>query len=146
MVETADTSCIARLGWADMRLPLVYSISWPHRLRMPYKPLDPAELSQLTFMKPDRKKYPCIDLAYSAGQTGGTMTAVLNAANEMAKMVGPCRTNPRSPGREPCRPPHRMVTRDGDVDGGEDGDVDGREDGDVDWEGDSGALQADRQV
>uniref|UniRef100_A0A7S1BFV4 1-deoxy-D-xylulose 5-phosphate reductoisomerase, apicoplastic n=1 Tax=Corethron hystrix TaxID=216773 RepID=A0A7S1BFV4_9STRA len=84
MVETADTSCIAQLGWADMRLPLVYSVSWPHRLRMPYKPLDLAELSQLTFMKPDRKKYPCIDLAYSAGRAGGTMTAVLNAANEMA--------------------------------------------------------------
>jgi len=84
MVETQDTSCIAQLGWADMRLPLVYSVSWPHRLKMPYKPLDLAEISKLTFMKPDHEKYPCIALAYEAGRAGGTMTAVLNAANEAA--------------------------------------------------------------
>ena len=84
MVETQDTSCIAQLGWADMRLPIVYSVSWPHRLKMPYKPLDLAELATLTFKAPDTKKYPCIELAYEAGRTGGTMTAVLNAANEAA--------------------------------------------------------------
>ena len=84
MVETQDTSCIAQLGWADMRLPLVYSISWPHRLQMPYKPLDLSELATLTFKAPDTEKYPCIPLAYEAGRTGGTMTAVLNAANEAA--------------------------------------------------------------
>ncbi len=84
MIETQDTSCIAQLGWADMRLPLVYSVSWPHRLKMPYKPLDLAQVSQMTFMKPDHEKYPCIRLAYEAGRAGGTMTAVLNAANEMA--------------------------------------------------------------
>jgi len=84
MVETQDTSCLAQLGWADMRLPLVYSVSWPHRLQMPYKPLDLAELGQLTFQKPDIEKYPCIRLAYEAGKAGGTMTAVLNAANEAA--------------------------------------------------------------
>lgn len=67
-----------------MRLPLVYSVSWPHRLKMPYRPLDLAEVSQMTFMKPDHDKYPCIKLAYEAGRAGGTMTAVLNAANEMA--------------------------------------------------------------
>lgn len=84
MVETQDTSCIAQMGWADMRLPLVYSVAWPHRLKMPYKPLDLAEVSQMTFMKPDHEKYPCIALAYEAGRAGGTMTAVLNAANEAA--------------------------------------------------------------
>lgn len=84
MIETQDTSCIAQLGWADMRLPIVYSVSWPHRLRTPYKPLDLAELSTLTFKRPDYEKYPCIELAYEAGRMGGTMTAVLNAANEMA--------------------------------------------------------------
>lgn len=84
MVETQDTSCIAQLGWADMRLPLVYSVSWPHRLKMPYKPLDLAEIGSLTFKAPDHEKYPCIALAYEAGRTGGTMTAVLNAANEAA--------------------------------------------------------------
>lgn len=84
MIETQDTSCIAQLGWADMRLPLVYSVSWPHRLKMPYKPLDLAEVSKMTFMAPDHDKYPCIRLAYEAGRAGGTMTAVLNAANEAA--------------------------------------------------------------
>lgn len=84
MVETQDTSCIAQLGWADMRLPLVYSVAWPHRLKMPYKPLDLAEIGSLTFAKPDVEKYPCIRLAYEAGRAGGTMTAVLNAANEAA--------------------------------------------------------------
>jgi len=84
MIETQDTSCLAQLGWADMRLPLVYSVSWPHRLKMPYKPLDLAELATLTFKAPDHEKYPCIGLAYEAGRTGGTMTAVLNAANEAA--------------------------------------------------------------
>jgi len=84
MVETQDTSCIAQLGWADMRLPLVYSVSWPHRLKMPYKPLDLAKIGSLTFTKPDVEKYPCIGLAYAAGRAGGTMTACLNAANEAA--------------------------------------------------------------
>jgi len=84
MIETQDTSCLAQLGWADMRLPIVYSVSWPHRLRMPYRPLDLAELSTLTFARPDHEKYPCIRLAYDAGKVGGTMTAVLNAANEAA--------------------------------------------------------------
>mmetsp|Transcript_3160 Transcript_3160/g.3672 ORF Transcript_3160/g.3672 Transcript_3160/m.3672 type:complete len:479 (+) Transcript_3160:69-1505(+) len=84
MVETQDTSCIAQLGWADMRLPLVYSVAWPHRLKMPYKPLDLTEIGSLTFTKPDVEKYPCIGLAYEAGRAGGTMTAVLNAANEAA--------------------------------------------------------------
>jgi 1-deoxy-D-xylulose-5-phosphate reductoisomerase len=84
MIETKDTSCIAQMGWADMRLPLVYSVSWPHRLEMPYRPLDLAEVSQMTFQKPDHEKYPCIALAYEAGRAGGTMTAVLNAANEAA--------------------------------------------------------------
>jgi len=84
MIETQDTSCIAQLGWADMRLPLVYSVSWPHRLKMPYKPLDLSEVSTMTFQKPNFEKYPCIALAYEAGRAGGTMTAVLNAANEAA--------------------------------------------------------------
>ena len=86
-VESADTSVIAQLGWADMRLPLLYSISWPARMPVPYRPLDLAEIGTLTFNKPDRDKYPCIDLAYEAGRAGGTMTACLNAANERANEV-----------------------------------------------------------
>eukprot|EP00611_Tribonema_gayanum_P009964 TRINITY_DN1986_c0_g1_i1.p1 TRINITY_DN1986_c0_g1~~TRINITY_DN1986_c0_g1_i1.p1 ORF type:complete len:249 (+),score=109.25 TRINITY_DN1986_c0_g1_i1:1420-2166(+) len=87
MVEAQDTSVIAQLGWADMRLPLLYSISWPHRIRMSYKQLDLASIGQLTFKEADRVKYPCIDLAYAAGRTGGTMTAAMNGANERANEI-----------------------------------------------------------
>ncbi|GMH50195.1 hypothetical protein TL16_g00714, partial [Triparma laevis f. inornata] len=84
MVEMQDTSVISQMGWADMRLPLVYAVSWPQRLRMDFKPLDLAEIGSLTFKAPDHKKYPCINLCYEAGRAGGTMTAILNAANEAA--------------------------------------------------------------
>mmetsp|Transcript_5597 Transcript_5597/g.5788 ORF Transcript_5597/g.5788 Transcript_5597/m.5788 type:complete len:457 (+) Transcript_5597:73-1443(+) len=83
-VESADTSVIAQLGWPDMRLPLLYSISWPARVPMPWKPLDLAAVGSLTFKAPDHDKYPCIPLAYAAGRQGGSMTACLNAANERA--------------------------------------------------------------
>eukprot|EP00596_Hydrurales_sp_CCMP1899_P003859 CAMPEP_0119052350 /NCGR_PEP_ID=MMETSP1177-20130426/73678_1 /TAXON_ID=2985 /ORGANISM="Ochromonas sp, Strain CCMP1899" /LENGTH=453 /DNA_ID=CAMNT_0007031891 /DNA_START=52 /DNA_END=1410 /DNA_ORIENTATION=- len=83
-VEAQDTSVIAQLGWPDMRLPLLYAVSYPARVPMPYKPLDLAEIGTLTFNKPDYAKYPCIPLAYAAGRMGGTMTAVLNGANERA--------------------------------------------------------------
>jgi len=83
-VEAQDTSVIAQLGWPDMRLPLLYSISWPARVPMPWKPLDLATVGTLTFKAPDHDKYPCIPLAYAAGRAGGSMTACLNAANERA--------------------------------------------------------------
>eukprot|EP01041_Mallomonas_annulata_P000796 gene796-1546_t len=83
-VEAQDTSVIAQLGWPDMRLPLLYSISWPARVPMPWKPLDLAAIGTLTFKAPDHDKYPCIPLAYAAGREGGSMTACLNAANERA--------------------------------------------------------------
>ena len=83
-VESQDTSVIAQLGWPDMRLPLLYAISWPARVSMPWKPLDLATVGTMTFKAPDYKKYPCIPLAYAAGRTGGTMTACLNGANERA--------------------------------------------------------------
>jgi len=83
-IETVDSSVIGQLGWPDMRLPLVYAMSWPNRLDMPYEPLDFAKMSTMTFTKPDRVKYPSLDLSFSAGRTGGTMTAALNAANEQA--------------------------------------------------------------
>lgn len=83
-VETHDTSVIAQLGWPDMRLPLLYALSWPERVHMPWKSLDLASIGKLTFQAPDLDKYPCITLAYAAGRQGGTMTACLNAANERA--------------------------------------------------------------
>lgn len=83
-VEAADTSVIAQLGWPDMRLPLLYAISWPARVDVSWKSLDLAAVGTMTFKKPDFQKYPCIPLAYEAGRKGGTMTACLNAANEKA--------------------------------------------------------------
>eukprot|EP01035_Chromulina_nebulosa_P020893 gene20893-27083_t len=83
-VEASDSSVIAQLGWPDMRLPLLYSISWPHRVPVTWKSLDLAAIGTLTFKKPDYEKYPCIPLAYAAGRQGGSMTACLNAANERA--------------------------------------------------------------
>ncbi len=84
MVELADSSVLAQLGWPDMKLPLLYCMSWPSRLETPWRRLDLTEVGQLSFRAPDPAKYPCMDLAYAAGRAGGTMPAVLNAANEEA--------------------------------------------------------------
>ncbi|MEL6229790.1 MAG: 1-deoxy-D-xylulose-5-phosphate reductoisomerase [Cyanobacteria bacterium J06627_3] len=84
LIETQDTSMLAQLGWPDMRLPLLYAISWPERIFTDWTPLDLAQVATLTFKEPDHAKYPCINLAYEAGRSGGSMTAVLNAANEQA--------------------------------------------------------------
>jgi 1-deoxy-D-xylulose-5-phosphate reductoisomerase len=90
-VETMDNSMIAQLGWPDMRLPILYSIAWPHRVAMPTgqfeRPLNLVELGSMTFKGPDTNKYPCIQLAYDAGRQGGTMTGCLNAANEEANQL-----------------------------------------------------------
>jgi 1-deoxy-D-xylulose-5-phosphate reductoisomerase len=84
MVELSDSSVLAQLGWPDMKLPILYCLSWPERLETPWRRLDLTEIGQLTFRAPDPAKYPCMDLAYAAGRAGGTMPAVLNAANEQA--------------------------------------------------------------
>ncbi|BDA39476.1 1-deoxy-D-xylulose-5-phosphate reductoisomerase [Candidatus Atelocyanobacterium thalassae] len=84
LIELIDTSVLAQLGWPDMRLPLLYALSWPKRIHTDWKQLDLAKMSNLTFQKPDYDKYPCIKLAYAAGKAGGAMPAVLNAANEQA--------------------------------------------------------------
>ena len=84
MVELADSSVLAQLGWPDMKLPLLYCLSWPQRLETPWRRLDLTEVAELTFRKPNPAMYPCMDLAYAAGRAGGTMPAVLNAANEQA--------------------------------------------------------------
>ena len=84
LIELQDTSMLAQLGWPDMRLPLLYALSWPERIYTDWEPLDLVKAGNLTFREPDRAKYPCMDLAYAAGRAGGTMTAVLNAANEQA--------------------------------------------------------------
>ena len=84
LIELQDTSMLAQLGWPDMRLPLLYAISWPERIYTDWEPLDLVKAGTLTFREPDHSKYPCMEIAYAAGRAGGTMTAVLNAANEQA--------------------------------------------------------------
>jgi 1-deoxy-D-xylulose-5-phosphate reductoisomerase len=82
LIELHDTSVLAQLGWPDMRLPLLYALSWPERIHTDWERLDLVRAGNLTFQEPDHEKYPCMQLAYSAGRTGGAMPAVLNAANE----------------------------------------------------------------
>lgn len=84
LIELQDTSVLAQLGWPDMRLPLLYALSWPERIYTDWKQLDLVKAGSLTFKEPDNLKYPCIQLAYAAGRIGGSMSAVLNAANEQA--------------------------------------------------------------
>lgn len=82
LIELQDTSVLAQLGWADMRLPLLYALSYPNRIPTNWERLDLVKVGSLTFREPDHQKYPCMQLAYAAGRAGGTMPAVLNAANE----------------------------------------------------------------
>jgi len=82
LIELQDTSVLAQLGLPDMRLPLLYALSYPDRLVTDWQRLDLVKCSNLTFYAPDHHKYPCMQLAYRAGKAGGTMPAVLNAANE----------------------------------------------------------------
>ncbi|GAB4284017.1 MAG: 1-deoxy-D-xylulose-5-phosphate reductoisomerase [Oscillatoriaceae cyanobacterium] len=84
LIELQDTSVLAQLGWPDMRLPLLYALSWPERIYTDWEPLDLVKAGSLTFREPDHDKYPCMQIAYAAGRAGGSMTAVLNAANEQA--------------------------------------------------------------
>ncbi len=84
LIELQDTSVLAQLGWPDMRLPLLYALSWPERIYTDWQTLDLVKAGSLTFKEPDHDKYPCMGLAYAAGKAGGGMPAVLNAANEQA--------------------------------------------------------------
>jgi 1-deoxy-D-xylulose-5-phosphate reductoisomerase len=84
LVEFIDGSHFAHLGVTDMRLPIQYAMSYPERLEDHLPRLDLAHLAALHFEKPDRKRFPCLDLGYTASKIGGTMPAVLNAANEIA--------------------------------------------------------------
>jgi 1-deoxy-D-xylulose-5-phosphate reductoisomerase len=84
MVETTDGATLAQLSMPDMRLPIGYALAYPDRLATPFGPIDWKTLSLLEFEQPDRKAFPCLDLAYSAGRAGGTAPAVLNGANEVA--------------------------------------------------------------
>lgn len=84
MVEYEDGGIMAQLGTADMKLPIQYALFYPDRRLLPGKRLDFYELSGITFEKPDTDTFRGLLLGYRAGETGGSMPTVYNAANEMA--------------------------------------------------------------
>jgi len=84
MVEFEDHSVIAQLSHSDMCFPIQYAVTWPDRVPNNLRPLDFAQLASLSFEAPRTKDFPALDLARHAGEIGGTLPAVLNAANEVA--------------------------------------------------------------
>lgn len=85
MVEFADGSVKAQLGYPDMRLPIQYALSYPERLANPHLPrLDWSDIRELTFDSPDFDTFPCLRLASEAGKKGGTYPAALCGADEIA--------------------------------------------------------------
>lgn len=84
LVEFRDGSLIAQLGLPDMRLPIEYALLYPERVDAQLPRLSPLEMGTLTFEAPDEDRFPCLRLAREAAQAGGTMPAVMNAANEIA--------------------------------------------------------------
>ncbi len=84
MVEFADGSVLAQLSHSDMCFPIQYAVTWPDRVANSLPPLDFAELKKLDFAAPRLDDFPALNLARQAGETGGTLPAVMNAANEVA--------------------------------------------------------------
>ncbi|HEX7127097.1 MAG TPA: 1-deoxy-D-xylulose-5-phosphate reductoisomerase [Thermodesulfobacteriota bacterium] len=84
MVEYIDGAVVAQMGVPDMRGPIAYALAYPDRLPVPLPPLDLCALAGLTFLPPDHERFPAVNLAYRAARVGGTLPAVLNAANEVA--------------------------------------------------------------
>ena len=84
MVEFTDGSVKAHLGTTDMRIPIQFALSYPARWSAPVEPLDFRTLGSLEFEAPDLETFRCLALAIEAGTTGGTLPAVMNAANEVA--------------------------------------------------------------
>ncbi len=84
MVEFIDHSILAQLSATDMCFPIQYAVTWPERVPSSLPPLDFAALAKLEFEAPRRADFPALDLARWAGETSGTLPAVLNAANEIA--------------------------------------------------------------
>lgn len=84
LVEYCDNAVLAQLGAPDMRLPIQYALTYPARVSGPAKPLDMLNCPNLTFVPPDEENFPSLALAKEAARTGGTATAILNGANEVA--------------------------------------------------------------
>lgn len=84
LVEYCDNAVLAQLGAPDMRLPIQYALTYPSREPGPASELDLLGCSSLTFAPPDEENFPCLALAKEAARVGGTATAILNGANEVA--------------------------------------------------------------
>lgn len=84
MVEFVDGSMLAQLSVSDMRFAIQYALTYPERVDGMLPSLDLAEVGALHFKQPDENRFPCLLLARTAAMAGGTMPAVLNAANEIA--------------------------------------------------------------
>lgn len=84
MVEYADGAVVAQLGMPDMKGPIAYALSYPERLDNVSPALDLAAVGTLTFEEPDMERFPCLAYAFNALESGGSMPAVLSAANEVA--------------------------------------------------------------
>lgn len=84
MVEFVDGSIMAQLSSTDMRLPILYALSYPRRMVSALPPLDFLKLGRLTFLPPNINKFPCLKISYEVARRNGSYPAVLNAANEEA--------------------------------------------------------------
>ncbi|KGM06546.1 1-deoxy-D-xylulose 5-phosphate reductoisomerase [Methylophaga thiooxydans] len=84
MVDYNDGSVLAQMGNPDMRTPIANTLAWPQRIDSGVAPLDLVAAGRLDFATADFDKFPCLRLAYQALDAGGTSTAILNAANEVA--------------------------------------------------------------
>ena len=84
MVEYVDGSIIAQLSTTDMKFPIQYALLYPDRVVAPFARLDLAKMRTLDFLQVDVRRFPAVTLAYQACRSGGSMPAVLNAANEIA--------------------------------------------------------------
>ena len=84
MVQYVDGSVLAQLGNPDMRTPIAHGLAWPERIASAVEPLNIFDVAHLDFEIPDLERFPCLRLAREAMSAGGTSTAILNAANEVA--------------------------------------------------------------
>ncbi len=84
LVEYVDGSVLAQLGNPDMRTPIAHALAWPQRIASGVAALDLIAVARLDFEEPERRRFPCLELAYQAVEAGGCRPVVLNAANEVA--------------------------------------------------------------
>ncbi len=84
LVEFLDGTILAQMGITDMKIPLLYAMTYPDRIKSRLPGLDIAGLPGIEFREPDMELFPCLKLAYQALRAGGTSPAVMNAANEIA--------------------------------------------------------------